>query len=323
MRPALAMTVMVAIAGAGGLASAGGPAARMDELQIDALAKMARAVNAGDAHGYAMIYAPDAVITIQGGDALQGRAAIEAYEVGLLREYPGARLGFGSVWQKGMTAVVRYAVSGSAPGGKTMGHEGLLFYRFLPSGKIAEERRYLDSLTPMAQLGVLGAVPPRALPAIPDKPKGHVAASAVATRMETLNVARVRATMAALDAKDEAAFLSAFADDVVLDEMIEPQAIAGMPAVKAWFQSRTAAVADGKTEIMTALGVGDAVLVEAVARGTLNGRLGPVSAAGKPFTVHQAAIVQLREGRIGRITTFMNGKELAQAVGRWPPAAVK
>jgi hypothetical protein len=55
-----------------------------------------------------------------------------------------------------------------------MGHEGLLFYRLHPSGLIEEERRYLDSLTPMAQLGLLGALPARPLPTLPTEMKADL-----------------------------------------------------------------------------------------------------------------------------------------------------
>jgi uncharacterized protein (TIGR02246 family) len=318
MRRILGLVALAALLA--GPLGAGGPARRMDELQIQALTKMVNAVNAGDARAYAVLYAPDAVLTIQGGEVLRGRAAIEAHEVALLREYPGARLGFHSVWQKGPTAVVHYAVSGRTTDGKPMGHEGLLFHRFLPSGKIAEERRYLDSLTPMAQLGALGSVPARAIPAVPEKPEAHVAAAGTATRMETANLARVRSIFAALDAGNEAAFLSGLADVVVLDDMMRAEPAVGRKAVRTWFGSRTAAVPDSRSEITTALAVGEFVLLEAVARGTLNGRLGPVSASGKPFTVHQAAIVRVRAGAVERITLFTNGKELAEAVGQWPPS---
>jgi uncharacterized protein (TIGR02246 family) len=314
MRPAL--LVMVLTAAVVTPALAGGPAIEMDPLA--ALARMVRAVNTGDAHAYAMLYAPNAAITIHGSGVLQGRAAIEAHEVELLRQYPGARLGFRSIWRKGPTAVVHYTVSGRTTGGQAMGHEGLLFYRFLPSGLIAEERRYLDSLTPMAQLGALGPAPARAIPDVPDKPVTSSAAPDASERRETDDVTRVKAMLAALDARDEAAFLAGLADEVVLDEMTEPQPLAGKQAVKAWLQSRASAVADGKSEITTILGVGDAVLVEWVARGTLNGRVGRVSASGTPFTVHRAAIVELREAKVVRCTVFANGKELAEAVGQWP-----
>jgi len=128
---------------------------------ITVLNEMTRTVNAGDAAGYARLYAEDAAITIHGGGVLAGRAAIQAHEVELLSEFPGTRLAFYDVWQSGPLAVVHYAVNGPTGAGKPMGHEGLLFYRFLPSGLIAEERRYMDTLTPMAQLGALGPGPAR------------------------------------------------------------------------------------------------------------------------------------------------------------------
>jgi steroid delta-isomerase-like uncharacterized protein len=318
MRRAPCLMAIVAL-GATGPGFAGGPAPRMDELQHAALKRMVRAVNAGDARAYAVLYAPKATITIHGGPLLQGRAGIEAYEAELLREFPGARLAFHSVWQKGATAVVHYAVNGRTPAGQAMGHEGLLFYRFLPAGLIAEERRYLDSLTPMAQLGALGPGPARPLPPLPDGLKAYRSSGVAPTRRESDNTAVVKASFAALDAKDAAAFLSALALDVVLDELIDPQPYVGKERVKAWFETWTGAITDARSEITTALGVGDFVLVEAVVRGTLNDRLGRVSASGKPFVVHRAAIVQIQGGKISRITAFMNGKELAEAVGQWPP----
>jgi ketosteroid isomerase-like protein len=281
---------------------------------IAVLNEMMRTVNAGDAAGYARLYAEDAAITIHGGGLLAGRAAIEAHEVELLREFPGTRLAFYDVWQSGPLAVVHYAVNG--PPGKPMGHEGLLFYRFLPTGLIAEERRYNDSLTPMAQLGALGPVPARPLPVLPSAMTAHVVKGSPA---ETKHEALVRALIANLDRKDETAFLSSIADDAVVDEMIEPA-----PAnAKAWFERWTRAVPDAKTEIATVIAAGDFVLMETVVRGTLKGPLGPLAVSDKPFTVHRAAIVQIKDGELVRLTAFMNGKELAQAVGQWPPAPRK
>jgi uncharacterized protein (TIGR02246 family) len=115
--------------------------------QAAALWETLRAVNAGEAAAYALVYAEDAVITIHGTGVLSGRAAIEAYEASLLREFPGVRLAFYDFWQDGLAVVVHYGVNGRTPGGQAMGHEGLLFYRFDPSGLVKEERRYLDSAT--------------------------------------------------------------------------------------------------------------------------------------------------------------------------------
>src|SRR6188508_1466596 len=97
------------------------------------------------AAAYASRYAEDAVITIHGGDVLRGRSEIEAYEKDLLREFPGTRFALYDVWRKGPQAVVHYGVNGRTASGRAMGHEGLLFYQFDPSGLITDERRYLDS----------------------------------------------------------------------------------------------------------------------------------------------------------------------------------
>lgn len=292
----------------------------MEDRQIAAFTEMMQAVNAGDAGRYARLYAQDAVITIHGSGALEGRAAIEKYEIELLREFPGARLAFYDVWQNGPVAVVHYAVNGRTPGGQSMGHEGLLFYRFGPSGLIEEELRYLDSLTPMAQLGALGPLPARPLPTLPDRMKAHTARG---SPNESDNVALVRGTLAALDSRNETAFLATLADDAVLDEMIEPQPFASKVGLRAWFDMWTSAVPDARTEISRILGIGDSVLVETVVRGTLKGPLGRLAAANKEFRVHRAAIVRVNGGKLTRISAFMNGKELAQAVGQWPPPAGK
>jgi ketosteroid isomerase-like protein len=307
--------ILVALVGLSGAAAE----ERMDR-PVAALREMTQAVNAGDAGRYARLYAPDAVITIHGGGRLEGRAAIEKYEVELLREFPGARLAFYSVWQKGPLAVVHYGVNGKTPAGQPMGHEGLLFYRFDASGGIAEERRYLDSLTPMAQLGALGSAPARPLPKLPERLETHLASG---SRSEDENIARLRTAYAALDAGDEAAFLSSVADDVVLEEMTDLAPVVGKARVKAWFQSWSGAVADAKTELVSVLAVGDFVLAETVLRGRLNGTLGRFSVSDRPFTVHRAAIARLKDGKLVRLSTFMNGKELAEAVGQWPPKPAK
>ena len=314
------MTLLVAVVAA---LSAAVPVPGTEESRpMVALAEMVRAVNAGDARAYAALYAPDAVLTIYGGDVLQGRSAIEGYEVGLLRELPGARLGFHAIWQKGPAVVVRYAVNGRTAGGQAMGHEGLLFYRFLPSGLIAEERRYLDSLTPMAQLGALGAVAARPLPAVPVETRGYEARLANGGR-ERARMDQVKKSLAALDANDTAACLAGLTPDAVVDEMIEARPFVGRPDVTAWLEKWTRAVSGARTEVATMVTVGDCVLVETILSGVLNGTLGPVTASARPFTVHRALVVQFKAGRIGHIRAFMNGKELAQSVGQWPLAPRK
>ena len=280
------------------------------DAQIAALEAMVRSVNAGDAASYARLYDAAARITIYGGDALSGRAAIEQYEVGLLREFPGTTLAFFSAWHQGNEAVVHYGVNGKAPSGRAMGHEGLLFFRFNASGLIDEERRYLDSLTPMAQLGALGPVPARALPVLPakmtsdDKPSNAEA------------VVLARRIVEAINAADAATFLASLSDDVVIDELMCLEPFAGKAGAKRWFDMWQSAAPGATTVITRSIGVGQSVLIESVARGTLKGALGPVTGDGAAFEVHRALVLQMKDGRLGSLKAFMNGKEFPQPVRR-------
>jgi steroid delta-isomerase-like uncharacterized protein len=140
---------------------------------------------------------------------------------------------------------------------------------------------------------------------------------------EASNVALVGAALEALEARDGPAFFATLTEDAAIDEMVEPQPSAGSTAVKAWFDRWTAAVPDARLQITGVISVGEFVLMQTVVRGTLKAPLGRVQPAEKRFAVHRAAIVELRGGRIARLTWFMNGKELAQQVGQWPPKMAK
>jgi 4-amino-4-deoxy-L-arabinose transferase-like glycosyltransferase/ketosteroid isomerase-like protein len=293
---------------------------RMQHQQVAALEEMMRAVNAGDAKAYARLYADEAVITIHGSTPLEGRDAIEKYEIELLRQFPGSRLAFYSAWLSGRSAVVHYGVNGRTPAGVAMGHEGLLFFQFDASGLIEDERRYLDSFTPMAQLGVLGTGPTRALPTLPESLTVHVANG---TSEEKANVAIVQATFAALDAKDRSRFLSSLAPDMALDDLTNPQPFVGRRGADTWFTTWTTAVPEARTEITAIVGIGEFVLAESIVHGTLAGTLGRVSAENKSFMIHRGAIAQLKDERLTRLSVFTNGQELARAVGQWPPRPAK
>jgi ketosteroid isomerase-like protein len=273
------------------------------------LGEMVDAVNASDAARYARVYAPDALITIHGGTELRGRAAIEAYEVELLRQFPGTRLALFAVWEAGPWTVAHYGVRSPQP--TLTGHEGLLFYRFAEDGLIAEERRYLDTLTPMSQVGALGKV--RApVPELPARPSSFEPGDA----RERANAELVRR---ALGAADETTFLAHVDPAARFREVSWGwPAAAATPAV--WFESWRTVVADPALDISTVATSGAHVLVEAVLRGRLKAPLGVARPSERTFTVHRAYVVQVENGRITSLTAFMNGKELAESVGQWPPA---
>ena len=232
-----------------------------------------------------------------------------------MREFPGARLAFYAAWQKAPLVVAHYGVNGRTADGRSMGHEGLLFFRLHSSGVIAEERRYLDSLTPMAQLGLLGAVRARSLPVLPADMMGHVATGSAKERR---NVALVRASLGAMDSKYASAFFSRVSEDVTVDELILAEPFVGIDSAKRWFEAWVAAVPDMQVEVTTVLGAGDFVLAETIVRGTLAGPFAGLAASGTPFAAHRAIVIQMNDGKLTSLASFMNRKELAEATGQWP-----
>jgi uncharacterized protein (TIGR02246 family) len=292
----------------------------MKVRNINTLTEMMKAVNAGDAKRYAKLYAQNAVVTIYGGDTLSGRGAIEQYEDKLLHDFPGTHLAFYSAWQTEELVVVHYGVNSPNPGGKPTGHEGLLFYRFDDGGLLQEEYRYLDSLTPMSQLGMLGSRPPRPLPHLPTEIKVYVGKG---SRLESKNIERVRDNLVALNSKNESAFLSSLARDVAFDDMTESRPFLDRQEVAVWFRNWIESFPDGRAEITNILGVGEFVLIEMELRGSKTGPFGYLAASEKPFVVHRAAIIHVRRNKLNRISTFMNTKELAMSVGQWPLTDLK
>lgn len=287
----------------------------MEGFQVAALEAMTAAVNAGDASGYAGLYTPDAEIRIYGSGDLYGRPAIERHEVELLRAFPGTRLAFYSLWKGLDSTAVHYAVNGPTPEGRLMGHEGLLFHRFHRSGLIEQERRYMDALTPMAQVGLLGSLPARPLPNLPEVMRVYAGDSPG----DVENVRLVKTWLVALDERDESRLSGLVAADILVDDLIFPEPFIGKSALEAWVDAWNLPVADARLEITTILSARNAVVVETVLRGTLNGSLCGVSAFGKPFAVHRAAIFETEGPTILAIRWFMNRRELAEAVGQRPP----
>ena len=287
----------------------------MTNRQIDSLERMVAAVNAGNAARYAAVYAPDAVIHIAGGASLRGRAAIERHEVELLDQFPGVRLAFGSVCRKGDEAAVHYAVSARAGGGRSMGHEGVLFYRFDPAGLVQEERRYNDALTPMAQLGLLGETRTRALPTLPDALEVHDALG-TPEEEESLRIALLAVHAAAESDRD--VLLSCLSLDSVVDDLVLPEPFRGHQGVAEYLELCSAAFDAARSLPVHGFCAGDLVVLEQVLSGTMKGRFGPVAGMGRLFRVHRAQVVQFRNGKIARLSIFMNGMELAAQVGGLP-----
>lgn len=312
MRPVLRIAVALGLTT---VAFAAERSAQVESPDVLTLRRMVATVNAGDAAGYARLYSPGAVITIYGGEKIEGREAIERYEAALMHEFPATRLAFYSVWQAAPDTAVHYGVNGQTTTGQRMGHEGLLFFRFDQAGAIVEERRYLDSLTPMAQLGAFGKTVARPLPVLPAGLIVHRTSGAAVLKT---NFAIASAALAAMELKDANTFFARTAAGTLsVDELMLAKPLYGQPNAAQWF-AMWSAVRGLKIDITRMLGAGDDVVVETITHGTLSAPIGRVPAAERTFAVHRAIVLQVRSGAIARLASFINGKELAEQTGQWP-----
>jgi hypothetical protein len=246
---------------------------------------------------------------------------IEKYEASLMREFPGTRLAFYEVWQSAPMEVVHYGVNGKTAGGAAMGHEGLLFFRFDRNGLIAEERRYLDSATPMAQLGAFGPTQARPLPQLP----GDLTAYAVQSlKPNDRNVQAVQLALGAIEGNDVNGFTRQVSGAATIDDLMLPLTFSGSQGVTQWFALWRTAVSNPNFQVTNLFAGSDYVIVETAMSGTLSGPIGRLSVGRKPFAaVHVAWIAQLKDGSIIKLTRFVNTKELADATGQSLMPAVR
>jgi hypothetical protein len=309
MRIRLGITAVAALVFTSGL-TAGQRVAQPLDLQAAALTRMRDAVNRGDARGYADVYSADASITIFGANDLRGRDAIEKHERELLSQFPGTRFEFFDTWHGRDIVVAHYGVNWRGRSG-AMGHEGLLFFRFNVAGEIVSEERYLDSLTPMAQMGALPGSQPRALPVLPERAREHGGGASA----ERSNVEEVRRVLLAIDRRRPPP-VDDLAAATFIDELIFPEPFTGTDAGRLWLRD-IEGLADTRFDIRTMLGVGRHVLVAGIWHGRVVRRVGPAPPSERPFKVNRALIVELNERReIVLIRAFMNGRELAESVAQ-------
>lgn len=272
--------------------------------------EMMRAVNAGDATAYANLYAFNAIIEIVGSETLVGRKAIEKYEVDLLTQFPGTKFRIEKVWlHESDRAVAQYGVSGAAADGRPMGHEGLLFYEFGADGLIIREERFLDSFTPMAQLGAFGPGPHRPVPKLTDSMSVHKTSS---VRGRHADLERLLKLIRKNQPASERTVSEVFTETAVLDDLTETEARVGVKAIQHWFSEWSDAVAGGTTTFLVPLVTGDGYILQTSLIGTLSKDRARVHATGQKICLSRVWLIEMKNGRINRVWVFMNSKELTQ-----------
>lgn len=134
----------------------------------DVVRKWQDAANRGDVTGIASLYAPDAVLHhVLSLQPLRGREAIRQFESPMFKAFSNIQWKASNVMAKGNTVAAEFEVgatntgpiqmpTGTIPATNRRVHlRGASFIQLNEQGQIVEERRYFDTASFMAQLGLM------------------------------------------------------------------------------------------------------------------------------------------------------------------------
>ncbi len=180
-------------------------------------------------------------------------------------------------------------------------------------GSIRDYHLYFDEALLAAQIGSgpkqLQAPPP------PAPPSGEPETTEQAhTPEEAANVGVVRATLEALENRDDNAYVATMTDDVEITTLESPKPARGKLEARAYFKAIHKAIAQLDTSTDFAAGIGPYVVIEYHVVGEQRGPIGWVPAQKdnllKMFAVD---VVELQGGKIARLWRYDNPGQIQTA----------
>jgi len=305
------------------------PAPTMAELQKKTSEGIGLAMNAHDAKKIASFYTENAVIKFAGMPDLVGREAIAAMWQRNFDFASGSKGAASRVFVKGDVVVVEFAWTGTHTGEmmgikateKPVGATGVDVMWFSPDGLVKEQHTYTDMGTIMSQIGA-SKQKGRPVPTL----NAGAPAVVVSTNApdEAKNLESVNKMWAAFEKKSEADFLASVTDDGTWDDMTMPETMKGKAAGKKFFGDVTKAFPDMKVTTTNSWTFGDFVITEATSSGTQKGAFMGIQPTKKSVSLHMIDIVQFKDGKIVKGTTYGNGGEMMMQLGLLPmPGAAK
>lgn len=298
------------------------------ELEQSALKSYSEAMNAHDSKKLAALYADSAVVNVAGTPAeVKGKDAIGAQYQKLFDAFSNFKTASSRVFTKGDVVVVEWAWTGTHTGEmggikateKPVGSAGADVFWFTPEGLIKEQHTYYDMGTIMSQMGVSKQ---KGRP-VPTLASSVQAVTSTGAPEEAKNAEAVNKMFGAFEKKSEADFLGNSVDDVAWDDMTQPEASKGKAAAKKFFGEMTKAFPDGKSTATNTWAIGDFVVMEGTFTGTHKGPLFGIPATKKSVNMHGLDVVQFKDGKVIKGTSYGNGLEVAMQLGLVPPPGAK
>lgn len=302
------------------------PKPSLAEMQKTAITSATAAFNAHDAKKAAGGYSDDAVMSSPGMNGMEetkGKAEIEKFYTGLFAAFPDIKIGHSRVFQRGDVLVAEWASAGTNTGdfmgqkatGKKMGFQAATVFWFDENGKVKREHVYYDAMTMMGQMGQ--GDPKMKVRPVAEVPSGEPTWITAAEDAKSVGLAK--SMYETWEKKDQKAFLDLITDDTVAAYVNAPADQKGKAAAKKAFTDMTKAMPDMKTTTSNTWGFGDVVIAEAATTGTLKGPFMGKKATNKTGTVHSLDIVEMKDGKVAKITSYGSNLEFASQFGLLPP----
>ncbi len=286
------------------------------ELQLTALKAAADRINNHDANAYGALFTGNAIHR----ESASPRDTVSPVNIArrmqlLFDAFPGFKLSFDRVFQRGNIAVAEWrwtgidagGYMGKKPSGRRAGLQGVSVAFFNADGRIRELHLYEDGQTAVYQLDATAktasyrAVPADATLAL------EIVSSGGAD--EDKNLAVARSLYDAIEAKNETASAALLSDDALVDDYALPQKpLKGPAALKSTLKNWSASFgAFTQLPLFNLMAVKDWVIAERVLKGTVAG--------GSVINLHCADILKLKDGKVVSMRTFSNTLELIGEVG--------
>lgn len=296
----------------------------MADAQRKYLTELEAGLAARDAKKVAALYSTGAVLTSAGKEGVHesmGRAEIEASRARgfavMGKAFPDLKWVHTRALQSGDMMVVEWVGTGTDTGGfledkptnKKIGWRGVSILQFDDDGLVRREHGVLDPLTIMGQLGRGDAATRKVRPAAQGSATPTQFVVAKGTPEEQKNVDVVKA-MYPLVPKNDKALFALLTDDVVHADLTQPEDAKGKDGVKKEVATWLKAFPDLDMKVTQAWAFGDVVVTEVSTTGTFKGALGALKPNGKTATTHGVDVIELKDGKIARMTSYANAREL-------------
>lgn len=294
------------------------------ELQAKTMKGFGEALNAHDAKKLAGFFSENGALKVAGAPDASGRDAIAASYQKMFDAFSNFKAAPMRVFVKNDVAVVEWAFNGTHSGDmwgikateKPVGTQGVDVIWFDDKGLIKEQHTYYDGHTVLSQIG-MSKQKARAIATVPaTMPQPVVSTS---SPEEQKNVDAAKAMTAGLEAKKEADFLAAIADNVEYDDMTQPQTMKGKADAKKFFGEMTKAFPDAKFQITNSWGFGDVVVTESTMTGTNKGTFFGMPATKKPVNLKSVDVYQFKDGKLVHGWSYSNGADMMMQLGLIQP----